>query len=69
MYAMIHSAEIVHHQHTAELARDLERARIRKDQEVEAPAKAHISLRARLVAAFQRGHAAVPSAGPIASAH
>ena len=69
MYAMIHSAEIVNRHQAAELARNLERARIRKEQDGDAPAAVHISIRARLAAALHHGHAAVPSAGPIASAH
>ena len=69
MYAMIHSAEIVNRQQAAELARNLERARIRKEQGLDAPTAAHISIRARLLAASHHGRATVPSAGPIASAH
>ena len=69
MYAMIHSAEIVHHQQAAETARNLERARIRNEQEVAGGTTTHLGLRARLVAALHHGHAAAQPAGAVAAAH
>ena len=48
MYAMIHSAEIVHHQQAAELARNLEWARIRSERTQEPPALAHVGGRRSL---------------------
>ena len=69
MYAMIHSAEIVHNQQTAELARNLEWARIRAERTQQLPAPARVGAIARFASLFHLHHRTEGAARSVVSAH
>lgn len=69
MYAMIHSAEIVHNQQATEMARNLEWARIRSERAQQLPSPARVGASARFASLFHLHHSTAGAANSVVSAH